>query len=242
MTWIHLDSGALREGELELDEEHAHYLGRVLRRKVGDTLTVSDGRGRYGEARVVELAGRSAKVEVSAVHQQPKPAGTLEAQVALIKGERMDFCLQKLTELGVDRIQLVAAERNVVRWSRDRETSRMRRFADILRHAAAQSERAWLPELRAPVAVSELGTSDDVSLALVPRDQGAALRRLMTSWSAGARIRFAVGPEGGFTDEEHRALIELGYLGVTLGPFILRAETAATAAAAILALGLGRLD
>jgi len=242
MTWLHLAPSDLREGALELDEERTHYLARVLRHKVGDAVTVSDGVGRFAEARLSALSGRAATVAIAAIQEQPKPTGCIEAQVALLKGERMDFCLQKLTELGVDRIQLVAAERNVVRWSHEREAARLRRFADIVRNAAAQSERAWLPELVAPKAVAELGASADLSLALVPRAPGASLREQMKSWTSTATIRYAVGPEGGFSDGEHQTLRELGYVGATLGPFILRAETAATAAAAILALALGRLD
>lgn len=243
MTWLHLSGIELVTGSVTIEGPPAHYVGRVLRGRPGDQLTVCDGRGHRANAKIAKLTSKTAILELGVVDFVAPAEGTLEAQVSLIKGERMDVCLQKLTELGVDRIQLVTSQRCVVRWTPDREESRCNRYRDIIRGAASQSKRAWLPELLPPLRLDELPESEhDASLAFVAGREGQDLRERSSQWGNDARLRFITGPEGGFTDAECEALDDKGYARMSLGQNILRAETAAIAATTLLAFCLGRLS
>ena len=197
-----------------LDEAERHHLQRVLRLRPGDPLTVGDGAGRWRTARFgAELEPTGPIVAV------PRAAPVLAVGLALIKGERPELAVQKLTELGIDRIALLAADRSVVRWDRDRANSHLERLRSVARSAAAQSHRAWLPELTGVVdVVDALG---DPSVTLAERDGEVPTL---------ASTTILVGPEGGWSDRERAA----SGRRVTLGDHVLRAETAAIAAGAVM--------
>ncbi len=139
--------------------------------------------------------------------------------MSLLKGRKLDLVVQKLTELGVDRIQLIEAERCVTRWSSDKGDRVLDRLARVAREAAMQSRRCRLPEIASPVAARSLLTDAGVGVA----HMGGGAVTL-------DRPTIVVGPEGGWSVDE---LAAAGHV-VTLGPHVLRAETAAFAAAALL--------
>jgi 16S rRNA (uracil1498-N3)-methyltransferase len=200
----------------ELDEGDRHHLVQVLRLRPGDLVTAGDGEGRWcrchlGGGGVLERSG-----EVVAV-AAPPPA--LTVAVALTKGSRPELAVQKLTELGIDRVVLFVSARSVVRWEGDRGQRHLRRLRRVAREAAMQSRRAYLPE------VSDL--TDFEGAAGLP---GAVLaapggKPPGLQWPA-----VLVGPEGGWSDAEAGH----GLRKVGLGPQVLRAETAAIAAATLL--------
>jgi 16S rRNA (uracil1498-N3)-methyltransferase len=197
----------------ELDEHDRHHLARALRLRAGDALTLSDGAGRWRAARfgpTIEPDGEIVVVD--------DPAPPITVGLAPVKGQRPEWAIQKLTELGVDAIWLLVAERSVVRW--DDDAGRVSRLERVVREAGMQSRRTRLPTLRVGVPVAEALTAADVSLA----DPGGAPPTL-------ARPVVLVGPEGGWSDAERSAAPSLVGLGFT----ILRAETAAVAAGSLLA-------
>lgn len=198
----------------ELDPYDRHHLERVLRLRPGDALSVSDGAGgwrlcRFGPA--LEPAGEIAT--------DPRPAPPLTVAFALVKGERPEWAVQKLTELGVDRIVAFAAARSVVRWDAERAARQTERLRRVAREAAAQSRRTWLPEVEGVVPFD-----------VVVSEPGAALadREGDPPWLATGPV--LVGPEGGWADVEHSAAPRMA-----LGPHVLRAETAAVTVGALLA-------
>jgi len=241
MTWLHL--GELRKGPRTITGSQAHYLRRVLRLRPGNILTVFDGAGWVANAEVSALTSISAELTLDDPEERKRPAGLIRAEVALIKGERLDWCIQKLTEIGVDEVQLVATERSVTRWPKEREASKLARYREIVVAAAAQSHRPWLATILAPTAISalKLGPSE-AGFALVPGLGAAKALSTGLSEAGTAVIRFAIGPEGGFTAEEGLVLKAAGYQPASLGPQILRAETAALVAATLVASALSRLD
>jgi len=199
----------------ELGPDDRHHLERVLRLRPGDELTVADGAGRWRRCRfgpVVEVDG---DVEV-----EPPPAPAITLAFALTKGERPEWTVQKLTEVGVDRIVPFVSDRSIVRWDEakaGRHTERLRRVA---REAAMQSRRAFLPVVEDVAAFADVVTRRGAALA-APGGRPPDL----------ARTCLLVGPEGGWTDEE----LALAPARVALGPTVLRAETAAVAGAVLLA-------
>lgn len=198
-----------------LDDEDRHHLVRVLRLGPGDPLTVADGAGRWRPCRFGPEPEPDGPVEVEAA---PSPAITVA--FAPVKGDRPEWVVQKLTELGVDRIVPFVAARSVVRWEGDRAARQVDRLRRVAREAAMQCHRARLPEV-APLAAF----ADVAGLA------GAAIADLGGGPPSLDHPVVLVGPEGGWADEERAVRLP----AVALGGAVLRAETAAVTAAALLA-------
>jgi 16S rRNA (uracil1498-N3)-methyltransferase len=214
-----------------VDGDDAHHLLRVRRVRAGEVITGADGHGRW---RVYEVAaateGRLELRAASALVHEPRLEPGLSVACALTKGERPELVVQKLTELGVDAVILVRAARSVVRWDDRRESAAMGRLRRVAREAGAQCRRARLPIVDGLVGVDELVGRPGLLLA----DVGGAPADRLPSPPAGAWL-VAVGPEGGFAPDELDAFGAVPRLAV--GPHVLRAETAAIAAAAALAGG-----
>ena len=197
----------------ELAPDDRHHLERVLRLRPGEELTISDGAGGWRRCRFglpLEPVGE--------VRREERMHPEITVAFALTKGERPEWAVQKLTELGVDRIAPFAAARSVVRWDDARAARHVERLRRVAREAAVQSRRAWLP------VVDELTT---FAAAAAPP---AALAERGGAPPSLAHPVVLVGPEGGWAPEE----LAVGLPTVGLGPQVLRAETAAVAAGALL--------
>jgi 16S rRNA (uracil1498-N3)-methyltransferase len=195
----------------DLDDAAAHHVFRVLRIRDGEVITVTDGAGSWRECRAVS----SALEPVGEVEVEPGAAVALTIAFALPKADRPEWIVQKLTELGVDRIVVLHAERSVVRWPADRAAKHLVRLERVVREAVQQSRRVWVPELVGPVDAIEL-----LPTAVAAEPGGRSL-------VASDRC-IAIGPEGGWSAAELGAASDT----VSLGPTVLRVETAALAAAA----------
>lgn len=203
-------------GRPELDEGDRHHLLHVLRLRAGEVVTAGDGAGRWCTCRLTAGAVLERCSEI-VVTDAPKPALTIA--IALTKGSRPELAVQKLTELGIDRLVPFVAARSVVRWDAERAVRHLRRLRRVAREAAMQSRRAHLPE------VADLTDFDGVAGLT-----GAALACPGGSPPSLALPAVLVGPEGGWSDGERgRGLPEVGF-----GATVLRAETAAIAAATLL--------
>lgn len=198
---------------LALSDDDRHHLTRALRLRDGDSLSASDGRGRWRSC----AFGDSLEA-TSEIHTVPEPAPKLTIAFALVKGSRPELVVQKLTELGIDRIQPFVAERSVVHWDDAKVQKNLVRHQRIAREAAMQSHRAWLP------SVLPLTTFD--ALAAMP---GAVRADLDGEAPATAHTLVLIGPEGGFSPAERLAVP----VAIGLGGHVLRAETAAIAAAVL---------
>lgn len=197
----------------ELGDEDAHHLARVLRLRPGQTLSVADGVG--GWRLCSWTGGGAAGLEASSeVYTEGAPAPAVTVAFAPTKGDRPEWAVTKLTELGVDRIVALAAERAVVRWDQERASRHLQRWTELARQAAMQCRRVRLPAIDGPATVAEL-VGAGVALA-VPGGSAPSLERPTV----------LVGPEGGWSREEGAA----GVATLGLGPNVLRTETAAVAA------------
>jgi 16S rRNA (uracil1498-N3)-methyltransferase len=190
-----------------------HHLERVLRLRPGDLVTASDGRGRWRWARV-----GAAFEPLGDVVAEPAPAPVLTVGFALLKGERNELVVQKLTELGIDVVAPFHAERSVVRWDGARGDRHVERLRRVAREAAMQCRRVRLPEVRPVCAFRDLLGA---STAVASIDGSAPTLRHRT---------VLVGPEGGWSDAEDAS----GAHKVRIADLVLRGETAAITAGAIL--------
>lgn len=197
-----------------LTGDDAHHLFRVLRLRDGEAVTVSDGRGRW---RPTVVADRELVVAGDAIAEPSPPSLTIAT--AIPKGDRVEWMVQKLAELGVTEIVFVDCARSVVNWTGERAERQLARLTKVAREASAQSRRVWLPVVRGPIALAEAAALPG---AVMADPDGEPARDAST---------VLVGPEGGFTDEERRLCRRL----VSLGPQILRVETAAICAASVIA-------
>jgi 16S rRNA (uracil1498-N3)-methyltransferase len=222
-------------GEPALSAKDVHHLARVLRLGPGELVSASDGRGGSRLCEWVPSGSGPSGPGPSAPglrpvtdvtrEQPPEPAVTVG--FALTKAEHPEWAVQKLTEAGVDRIVVLTAERCVTRWAPSVAGRHLERLREVARQAAMQSRRSWLPTVEGPVAFSTLAGAGDGEA-----DPGVAL-----AVQGGGPVTLAtptvlVGPEGGWGDEELAAVPDARH--VSLGPNVLRAETAAMAAGVLL--------
>lgn len=217
--WVFVDD----VDEPRLRDDDRHHLERVLRVRTGESIVVSDGAGRWREAR---LLGAGEVELVGDAHRAERPAPTITIAFAITKGERPEVAVQKLTELGADRIIPFAAARSVARWDGDRAAKHVERLRRIAREASMQCRRPWLPEVADAIAFAD-------AIAL----PGAAIADADGAPPTLERPTVLIGPEGGWSAEERAC----GLPAVALGSHVLRAETAAMAAAALLAGQRARL-
>ena len=214
--------------ELSVDGADGHHLARVRRLRVGERVSAADGAGAWREFVVAAVADRVLELRADGPTQHaPRPDPQVAVAFAITKGSKPDVVVRQLTELGVDRLAPVVGSRSVARPRAERVGSVTERLCRVAREAAMQSRRAWLPAVDAPVPLVDLAGTD----GLVVAELGAPTARDLAApgpqgWT------LVVGPEGGLTTEEVRALAPAGRLG--LGPHVLRAETAAVAGAALL--------
>jgi 16S rRNA (uracil1498-N3)-methyltransferase len=217
-------------GSPELAPDDLHHLSRVLRLRAGEVVCVADGRGGWC---LTTFTGSAQLEPTGASGQQPAPSPRLTVGFALVKGERPELVVQKLTELGVDHIVPFTARRSVVRWDESKAAKQLERLRRVAREACAQSRQLHVP------IVGGLEPEPDRLPSLVQlRTAGAALA------DAGGRpLRrddqmVLIGPEGGWDPEESD-----GADRVAVGDNVLRAETAAIAVGvALTALRVGLVD
>ncbi len=196
------------------DEQARHHLERVLRLRPGDPLTVGDGMGRW---RPCVLADTGIE-PVGEVVEVVRPAPAVTVAFALVKGSRPEWIVQKLTEVGVDVVVPFVADRSVVRWDPSRAVRQLDRLRRVAAAAVQQCRRAWAP------TIEDLATFEDLATrpAAVRTDPAGSPPVFDTA--TGPVV--LVGPEGGWSEAERAVLGP----AVTLGPHVLRAETAAVVA------------
>lgn len=234
LTRVHVP-GPLAAGRLcAVQGDAANHIARVLRLGAGDALIVFDGEGGEYAARIEAV--RKGEVTVAVLERRavgresPLPL-TLAQGVS--RGERMDWVVQKATELGVSRLVPVLTERSVVRLDPRQAQSKRRHWQGIAVAACEQSGRDRVPEVASPVALVQFlrALPQGGTRLLLSPEGSAALEALAPP--AGDLI-VLIGPEGGLTEDERRAACGQGFTALRLGPRVLRTETAAVAALALL--------
>lgn len=227
--------------ELRLDAERSHYVSRVLRARPGDALVLFDGRGGEHAASIAHISKQGVTVDVGA-HRDGSPESSLTIHLlqGLSRGDRMDWVVQKATELGVARVTPLLTEFSVVRLDGERAERRLAHWQKIARGACEQCGRNRLPRIDRPRRFASAfddvapGAARIVLHAPGPDPLGAVAARA-------TGFALLIGPEGGLSETEVDAAHAAGFVARALGPRILRTETAAIAAVTVLQSRLGDL-
>lgn len=233
-TRLHFDDPISAGALLKLGAEQARYVGRVLRSKPGDGVAVFNADDGEWRAVIERIGKNDATLRVT-----EQLASATESPLALhlvqgvSRGERMDFVVQKATELGVTRITPVLTDHGMVRLSGDRLKKRRAHWQSVAISACEQSGRIRPPSVDAPVRLNDwfgqCASGDAVRLVLKPGANCA----LVDSAAPASALCLLIGPEGGFSEREYEDAAIAGFAAVGLGPRVLRTETAAVAAVAI---------
>ncbi len=232
-------TGAETGGTITLDKPQSHYLQNVLRRRIDDPLILFDGQGHQQKATVVAATKSAVTVRLDhAPERAPAPPVSVTVGLALAKGDRIDWAIQKLTELGVGTIQLLNTAHVDAPLKGDRVGKRLARWQAIAVSACEQSGNNWLPTILAPVALPEWLTAyagavepatsnQHTQIGWVLDPSGTVPARHPTeSRAAPSALCLLSGPEGGLSELEVTAAADAGFDRIRLGPRIFRAETA----------------
>lgn len=220
--------------EVLLPEQAGEHVARVLRLERGHPLILFNGDGREYDATLASLARRAVTADIISIRpiERESPLPLTLAQ-GIARGEKMDWILQKATELGVARIVPLVTERTEVKLDEERAERRVLHWRSVIAGACEQSGRTRLPLIESPQRLDRwLGVLQDPALRLMLLPEATTDARSLPTLAHGAIV--CVGPEGGLSDNDVAMLAQSGFEGLRLGPRILRTETAGIAALAAL--------
>jgi 16S rRNA (uracil1498-N3)-methyltransferase len=232
---LHLDSALAEATEIALPREQAHYLTGVLRLQPGDPVSVFNGRDGEWLAHLTEISKKGASLRCERLVSAVRPPPDIDYCFAPLKHARLDYVVQKATELGARRLRPVITQRTIA------ERVNMERMKANVVEAAEQCNLVFVPEVMEPVKLAALLRDWEPQRALIHCDEAAAIANPIEALKGlKAPAAVLIGPEGGFTEEEKRHLASLSFVrAISLGPRIMRADTAAVAALSIVQAVLG---
>ncbi len=217
---------------IELPPQATQHVAKVLRMQAGDPLRLFNGQGGEWQARIAELGKKQVSVELLEFRADDRqsPLRTELGQV-LSRGERMDYAIQKATEMGVSAITPLLSERCEVKLKGERLDKRLEHWRQIAISACEQCGRNRLPDILPPQSVAEWSATRTTELALVLHHRTA---QRLEELAPPTSVALLIGPEGGLTAEEIATAEANGFRPVALGPRVLRTETAPIAALSLL--------
>ncbi|MBE3111471.1 MAG: 16S rRNA (uracil(1498)-N(3))-methyltransferase [Acidobacteria bacterium] len=237
---------SLQGDTAELDRELSHRLRHVMRLRRGDRVVLIDGRGNEFEAELEDVSSPTIRAAILQRREGlPEPLVRVVLYQSVIKGDRFDWVLEKGTELGVAKFVPLLSQRGVIQ-PRTGRIERRERWRRIITEAAEQCGRSFLPEL-SPTTTFDEALESSEGLLLLPWEGERqtslrqALRKAMARGKKTPAVSIFVGPEGGFARQEVDRAVDLGAQTVSLGPRILRSETAGIVASAAVLYDLGEL-
>src|SRR5690554_39864 len=223
---------------VELSENTSHHISRVLRMRLDDELIVFNGVGGEWHAKIASIGKRQVQiVPLHFIDIERTPSCPVHLALPLIKGERMDYALQKATELGAASFQLLNTEHTNVRLAGERLEKRMAHWQQVIISACEQCGMNRVPEVHTPLNLSAYLQQPHQGLKLIahPGEQPLAATALQSC----SEIHLLSGPEGGFSGAELSQASSSGFQPFALGQRILRAETAASALLAAIWMARG---
>ncbi len=233
----------ISEGFFFLKGPEAAHIARVARHKVSDLIEIFDGQGRKYLARIDRIAG-GRELEGTLLSELPEPAPRRELWLyaAMIHRDRFEAVLEKGAEIGVSKFCPILTSRTEIKLRHENKRAKLERWSSVVLAACKQSGRARLPRIDPPLTIEKAldalrGTPTVIAWE---REKSCGLERALAAASAASndpalsRVNLLIGPEGGFSEEEVQAAVSAGAVPFTLGPHVLRAETAALVASALI--------
>ncbi|MCB1208103.1 MAG: 16S rRNA (uracil(1498)-N(3))-methyltransferase [Verrucomicrobiales bacterium] len=235
LSRFHLPAADWSAGVLRGEE--AEHAARVLRKRAGDLIEIFDGSGRVAVAEITQVEKASLSFNLQSVDQHQRSGLPVHLIAPLIKGQAFEWMLEKAVELGAASVQPVITERCVVQLDGDQAEKKLVKWRRLMLESAKQCHTPFLPELHGIMRWDKVMKGDlsgglnyiaalDEKRRAIPHQLGPGPR---PAW-----VRLAIGPEGDFSAEEVDQALRAGFQAITLGPLILRAETAAIAGLAVL--------
>ncbi len=216
---------------LTLSGDEAQHCSRVMRKQPGDQIEIFDGAGRVAVCEITHVSKSEVQAKITSETRLESFKTSIHLLPALIKAEPFEWLLEKAVELGATSIQPVITERTVIHLDAAQTEKKLAKWRRHMIEAAKQCHTPFLPELKTPIAfAASLGTSAELRLIPALSEHSRTLK-LITPASS---VAVLIGPEGDFTSEEEQQAQQAGFMPITLGPLVLRAETAAIATLAIL--------
>jgi 16S rRNA (uracil1498-N3)-methyltransferase len=222
-------------GRIILSPDESHHLVAVRRAEAGETFTALDGRGGAGLCRLVLADRKRAEAEVVSVNHFSRPTAPLWLAQAIPLGGAMENIIQKATELGAARVTPLVTDRSEMRIGGERLVKKLEKWRQVAIEAVKQCGNPFIPEIDMPStidALPKLPVPRARAVCSLERD-AQSFTKYLNSTDVNDGMMIVVGPEGDFTDAEYLRLREDGFAPVTLGPLVLRSDTAAIAALAV---------
>ena len=217
---------SLQQHRISLEGDTLHHLSKVLRLTTGEEIILLDGCGNLCQCRIESLGRKSGEALVLRRWQESERVLPVQLLQSLPKGDKMELILQKGTELGVTGFVPVLAGRSTPRLVADREQSRQQRWERIIQEAARQCRRPILPRLAPAITLTEALSACTAELRLLPWEEESRPLASVLPQRPPASAAVLIGPEGGFSAVEAAQASAAGFVPVSLGPRILRSETA----------------
>jgi len=216
----------------------AHHILDVMRLKKGDQIEAFDGEGAFYQGRIIDTTNKKVKIKIQAVRKALKTSRLKVTLIqALPKKNKMDYIIEKCTELGIDSIIPLQTTRTIVKLKKERQIMRQRRWERIARAAAKQCGRSVIPQIKRLSSWSAiLSALDNFDLKLLPclSQEAQKIKDVLRIQKRTKSIAIFIGPEGGFTPQELTQAKDAGCLAVSLGANVLKSDTAAVSALAMI--------
>lgn len=231
---FHLSPAAWGTPHLRLADDEAQHCSRVMRKQPGDRIEIFDGAGRVAVCEITHVSKSEVQARIESESRVEPFATSIHLLPALIKAEPFEWLLEKAVELGASSVQPIITERTVVHLDAAQVEKKLAKWRRHMIESAKQCHTPFVPELKAPMAfAASLRVAADCKLIPALSERTRTLKQALLP-SPPSRVAVLIGPEGDFTAEEEAQALAAEFLPVTLGPLILRAETAAIATLAIL--------
>lgn len=217
----------------------AHHILDVMRLKKGDKITAFDGSGRLYQGTITDTLHKRVKLQLKPLRQNMQLSNIIEVALvqALPKANKMDYIIEKCTELGIDSIIPTVTKRTIVRLDREKQASRIIRWQKIAREAAKQCGRTKIPRIEHILPWPDvLASLKDFNLKLIAclSPNVRSVKETLQSKNRPEKVAYFIGPEGDFTPEEITQAQAVGCIAVTLGVNVFRCDTAASSALAMI--------
>ncbi len=232
MTQLFYNSNLKENSErFSFSPEESKHIVKVLRKKVGDILLITNGSGLVFKARIIDTSHKKCEAAILSFEKKIEPMHHLHLVVAPTKNnDRFEWFLEKATEIGINEITPIICERS------ERKVIKLERMQKVIQSAMKQSLQAFLPKINEPIALNDYLAKEQEGLLFIAHCAEGEKLELKRRVAADKDITVLIGPEGDFTESEIKTALEAGFLPVSLGKNRLRTETAALVACTTVAI------